>query len=214
MAAAAVDLPRETPTLACVQSGVHSVVQSDVPGQLLIPQFVSEEEERQLRALVDEPSPAWVTGRVNGPTRCEPGTNSVCIMPDAVVLQDTELEESLPPLPRAHASHTAAVAATANASARPHKLMVWHALCRGKRWGVRVDLASRTVSPATVPLPPALATLAARMRARVRALAAFRPNEANAIDYRRSEGHYLLPHVDDRCAARRELCSQQCFQQC
>ena len=26
----------------------------------------------------------------------------------------------------------------------------------------------------------------------------FRPNEANAIDYRKSEGHSLEPHCDDR----------------
>ena len=26
----------------------------------------------------------------------------------------------------------------------------------------------------------------------------FRPNECNAIDYRRQEGHELAPHVDDR----------------
>ena len=34
------------------------------------------------------------------------------------------------------------------------------------------------------------------MREKVSVLQGFRPNEANAIDYRRAEGHFLTPHCD------------------
>jgi len=34
------------------------------------------------------------------------------------------------------------------------------------------------------------------MREKVSVLQGFRPNEANAIDYRRAEGHFLAPHCD------------------
>ena len=73
--------------------------------------------------------------------------------------------------------------------------------CRGKRWGVQTDLAARTVSPAAVQLPRELQAVAERMRSAVPQLAEFKPNEANAIVYRRARGDYLLPHVDDRRAS-------------
>ena len=38
----------------------------------------------------------------------------------------------------------------------------------------------------------------ARARAQVGLLRSFSPNEANAIDYRRSLNHFLAPHCDDR----------------
>jgi len=69
----------------------------------------------------------------------------------------------------------------------------------GKRWGVECDLARRVVRPARLEMPASLERLAARMRALGHpALANFRPNEANAISYRRDAGHRLDPHVDDR----------------
>ena len=53
-------------------------------------------------------------------------------------------------------------------------------------------------------MPSVLLALTARMRALGGSvggggpLAAFEANEANALKYVRSEGHYLGPHVDDR----------------
>jgi alkylated DNA repair protein alkB family protein 4 len=69
----------------------------------------------------------------------------------------------------------------------------------GKRWGVECDLTRRVVRPARLEMPASLERLAARMRALGHpALANFRPNEANAISYRREAGHRLDLHVDDR----------------
>ncbi|KXZ45623.1 hypothetical protein GPECTOR_52g25 [Gonium pectorale] len=67
-----------------------------------------------------------------------------------------------------------------------------------KRWGVLPDYHRRGVATAQHPLPPLLASLAERMRTRIPLLRDFRPNEANAIDYRRSWGSWLRPHADDR----------------
>ena len=74
-------------------------------------------------------------------------------------------------------------------------------LYRGKAWGVRMNLQKRTVSEPAHPMPPLLLQLAERMR-RLRPLQAFFPNEANALDYVRDQGHYLGPHVDDRSGSR------------
>ena len=46
-------------------------------------------------------------------------------------------------------------------------------------------------------MPDIFAPLVRRMRT-IPELRNFRPNEANALDYRRSEGHYLGAHCDDR----------------
>ncbi|KAH8050583.1 alpha-ketoglutarate-dependent dioxygenase alkB-like protein [Aureococcus anophagefferens] len=46
-------------------------------------------------------------------------------------------------------------------------------------------------------MPDIFAPLVRRMRT-IPELRSFRPNEANALDYRRSEGHYLGAHCDDR----------------
>eukprot|EP00892_Ulva_mutabilis_P000853 jgi/Ulvmu1/10769/UM069_0003.1 len=69
---------------------------------------------------------------------------------------------------------------------------------RGKRWGVQTDLGKRTVAPEAVPMPAMLHMLAQRMRDQISQLAEFYPNEANAIEYSRPRGDYLLPHIDDR----------------
>ncbi|GLI65259.1 hypothetical protein VaNZ11_008748, partial [Volvox africanus] len=69
---------------------------------------------------------------------------------------------------------------------------------RGKRWGVLPDYHRRGVAPQEHPLPPLLQLLAKRMREHIGILQMFQPNEANAIDYRRSRGSWLRPHVDDR----------------
>ena len=68
---------------------------------------------------------------------------------------------------------------------------------RGKAWGVRMDLAKRTVLQPAVPMPPLLLRMAERMRC-LPLLASFHPNESNAIDYQRAHGNCLKPHVDDR----------------
>ncbi|GIL76915.1 hypothetical protein Vretifemale_6463 [Volvox reticuliferus] len=69
---------------------------------------------------------------------------------------------------------------------------------RGKRWGVLPDYHRRGVAPLEHPLPRLLQLLVKRMREHVGMLRTFQPNEANAIDYRRSRGSWLRPHVDDR----------------
>lgn len=61
-----------------------------------------------------------------------------------------------------------------------------------------MDLKERKVLPATHELPPLLQSLAERMRASLPALRDFHPTEANAIDYRRADGHVLRAHVDNR----------------
>ena len=68
---------------------------------------------------------------------------------------------------------------------------------RGKAWGVRTDLKQRTFAEPARAMPDIFAPLVRRMRT-IPELRSFRPNEANALDYRRSEGHYLGAHCDDR----------------
>ena len=98
---------------------------------------------------------------------------------------------------------------------------------RGKSWGVVMDLGcvlsvavlgtwplvhgapsdlrlaecprrQRAVFPAVVPFPAWLAPLVERLRRVHPMLARFDPNHANAIEYIRARGDYLVPHVDDR----------------
>ncbi len=61
-----------------------------------------------------------------------------------------------------------------------------------------MDLGQRTVVEGVTPLAAELQMLIARMQ-QVPCLRCFQPNEANAIDYRKDLGHWLKPHVDDRC---------------
>eukprot|EP00933_Yihiella_yeosuensis_P018400 TRINITY_DN15115_c0_g5_i1.p1 TRINITY_DN15115_c0_g5~~TRINITY_DN15115_c0_g5_i1.p1 ORF type:complete len:204 (-),score=37.54 TRINITY_DN15115_c0_g5_i1:66-677(-) len=97
-----------------------------------------------------------------------------------------------------------------------------------KCWGVVTDLRLRHCSAPIRPLPDIFRPLAARMRQVIFAagskpktgyswlqpskvktfsLENFQPNEANAIDYRREEGHHLLPHCDDRQLSGEILCN-------
>jgi alkylated DNA repair dioxygenase AlkB len=72
----------------------------------------------------------------------------------------------------------------------------------GKRWGVHCNLRTRQVTDAENPLPwfvmdilvPKIKELHLPAMERV----SWVPNEANAIDYHRRQGHYLKNHVDDR----------------
>ena len=70
---------------------------------------------------------------------------------------------------------------------------------RGKRWGAEMDLSKRTVVAGSTALPAELIALVQRMQL-VPLLCSFEPNEANAIDYFKAEGHWLKAHVDDRSA--------------
>ena len=60
-----------------------------------------------------------------------------------------------------------------------------------------MDLGRRTVQQGNHPLPVELSVLVQRMQS-MALLREFRPNEANAIDYCKSKGHWLKKHVDDR----------------
>lgn len=68
---------------------------------------------------------------------------------------------------------------------------------RGKRWGVHCNLRLRRVLPAQTPLPSFMTNL---LLPKLLQLSNnhWMPNEANAIEYRKSNGDYLKAHVDDR----------------
>ena len=70
----------------------------------------------------------------------------------------------------------------------------------GKRWGVHCNLRDRRVDSPEHPLPDVLSKIIFPKikRLNLPATQNFCPNEANAIDYRRKEGHWLKAHVDDR----------------
>ena len=68
-----------------------------------------------------------------------------------------------------------------------------------QRWGYEVNLYKRTISEPRYPFPQVLKRLFERMRkGGGDVLKNFKPDEANAIDYRKSQGHELEPHFDDR----------------
>ena len=71
---------------------------------------------------------------------------------------------------------------------------------RGKAWGVRTDLKRRAFADPLHAMPPIFTPLIRRARQLLpdHLKGAFFPNEANALDYRKAEGHALLPHCDDR----------------
>jgi alkylated DNA repair dioxygenase AlkB len=84
----------------------------------------------------------------------------------------------------------------------PWKVSSFNGSARGKRWGVHCQLKNRCVTPAENELPEFIRMI---LLPRLRALHSMIsggtlvvPNEANAIDYRKSMGHWLKPHVDDR----------------
>jgi alkylated DNA repair dioxygenase AlkB len=72
----------------------------------------------------------------------------------------------------------------------------------GKRWGVHCNLRTRTVTPPEHPMPRFIHDI---LIPKLQALnipaiqkTDWIPNEANAIDYRRKQGHVLKSHVDNR----------------
>ena len=68
----------------------------------------------------------------------------------------------------------------------------------GKRWGVHCNLRDRMVSEAENPLPNFMNKIIIPKLRLIRQMSGCIPNECNAIDYRRDEGHFLTAHVDDR----------------
>jgi alkylated DNA repair dioxygenase AlkB len=79
----------------------------------------------------------------------------------------------------------------------------------GKRWGVLVDLRARTHALPQHAMPRALRPIVDRIRARATRLVGreWLATEANAIEYRREEGHYLAAHFDDRALSGRTICN-------
>jgi alkylated DNA repair dioxygenase AlkB len=88
----------------------------------------------------------------------------------------------------------------------PWKMSRFNGISYGKRWGVHCNLRDRRVDSPQHPLPDViqefiqskLASVKETLRMKNVLLGDFQPNEANAIDYRRKEGHWLQAHVDDR----------------
>ncbi|KAK3267892.1 hypothetical protein CYMTET_23574 [Cymbomonas tetramitiformis] len=79
---------------------------------------------------------------------------------------------------------------------------------RGKRYGVECDLVRRITKPPRFQMPDWLQVVMQRMReVGPPVLADFHPNECNAIDYRRDEGHELLAHCDDRQMSGDVICN-------
>lgn len=66
-----------------------------------------------------------------------------------------------------------------------------------KRWGVHVNLLDRRVDAPINPLPEVIESIVRKLKL-VKEMQGCIPNEANSIDYRRQQGHWLQEHVDDR----------------
>jgi alkylated DNA repair dioxygenase AlkB len=88
----------------------------------------------------------------------------------------------------------------------PWKFSRFNGISYGKRWGVHCNLRDRRVDSPQHPLPQAvqdfiqtkLTKVKETLKTKNAHLKDFQPNEANAIDYRRREKHWLMAHVDDR----------------
>jgi hypothetical protein len=68
----------------------------------------------------------------------------------------------------------------------------------GKRWGVHCNLRDRRVDAPENLLPNVIQQIILPKLKSLPTMKGCIPNEANAIDYRRSQGHWLQAHVDDR----------------
>lgn len=69
---------------------------------------------------------------------------------------------------------------------------------KGKRWGVHCNLRDRRVDAPEHPMPHFYTSILLPKLQRIEQMSSVVPNEANAIDYRRLQGHWLQRHVDDR----------------
>ncbi|OEU20120.1 hypothetical protein FRACYDRAFT_163370, partial [Fragilariopsis cylindrus CCMP1102] len=72
-----------------------------------------------------------------------------------------------------------------------------------KRWGVHCNLRDRRVDAPENPLPDIIQQIVLPKLKRLlfqkgKTKNTTIPNEANSIDYRRKQGHWLQDHVDDR----------------
>lgn len=68
----------------------------------------------------------------------------------------------------------------------------------GKRWGVHCNLRDRRVDAPENPLPDFIQNLVLSKLQHIPLMKGCVPNEANAIDYHRKQGHWLKSHIDDR----------------
>lgn len=82
--------------------------------------------------------------------------------------------------------------------AMPWKPAQFNGKNMGKRWGVHCNLRDRRVDAPEHPLPDFIQNLLLPKLKLLRPMMGCVPNEANAIDYRRKQGHWLKSHVDDR----------------
>jgi hypothetical protein len=84
----------------------------------------------------------------------------------------------------------------------PWKLSKLNGKHIGKRWGVHCNLRDRRVDAPENPLPDILQQIVLPKLKRLIYQNGKKnttiPNEANSIDYRRKQGHWLQDHVDDR----------------
>jgi alkylated DNA repair dioxygenase AlkB len=149
--------PPPQPSLLCTttnmiysQSSTGATKQPLPPGLFLYPDYISQEEERLLLNMLDDPlaEPGWKASRFNGQSY-------------------------------------------------------------GKRWGVHCNLRDRRVDSPKHALPSMLLDTVVDHRwdrlscwrgntSTTKTPSLLRPNEANAIDYRKSRGDWLQAHVDDR----------------
>lgn len=77
----------------------------------------------------------------------------------------------------------------------------------GKRWGVHCNLRDRRVNAAENPLPDFIQQILVPKLKDLPTVKGYLPNEANAIDYRRKQGHWLKSHVDDRKLSKEPICN-------
>lgn len=68
----------------------------------------------------------------------------------------------------------------------------------GQRWGVHCNLRDRRVGAAERPMPSFYSEILLPKLRRLLPMMGCTPNEANAIEYRVKDEHYLADHVDDR----------------
>lgn len=88
--------------------------------------------------------------------------------------------------------------AAVDAHELPWRESTYNGRHQGKKWGVVMNLAERTVTEARVPFPDWLNDVVLRIRQSIPFLVNFSPNEANAISYDRARGDFLRAHVDER----------------
>jgi alkylated DNA repair dioxygenase AlkB len=85
-----------------------------------------------------------------------------------------------------------------DAEAMPWKPAQFNGKNMGKRWGVHCNLRDKRVDASDRPLPDFIQNLLLPKLKLLAPMMGCVPNEANAIDYRRKQGHWLKSHVDDR----------------